>query len=204
MTSSLDKISFKRAIIKLTITILSFTFLIGCSSVNKIQEQLGNSQGNASSSANNMQNSDRSISASSTVDSKLVVYINNQYGFNFLLPQSWKGYSIVTSNWKGTDIKSGNIIETGSVISIRHPKWTSSIPRQDIPIMIFTLAQWELVRQEKLAVSSAPIGPSELGRNSKYVFALPARYNFAYPIGFEEVEKILEGKPFKATEFINK
>lgn len=64
--------------------------------------------------------------------------------------------------------------------------------------MIFTPEQWNLIEKEKLSVSAAPIGPSELGRNSKYVFALPARYNFAFPTGFEEVQKIIESKPLKA------
>ena len=41
------------------------------------------------------------------------------------------------------------------------------------------------------------MGPKELGRNSKYVFALPARYNFAFPTGFEEVEDILAGNPLQ-------
>jgi len=29
-----------------------------------------------------------------------VEYTNNQYGFKFALPTSWKGYSIVTGEWK--------------------------------------------------------------------------------------------------------
>lgn len=57
--------------------------------------------------------------------------------------------------------------------------------------MIFTLRQWN----ENLIVSAAPIGPSELGRNSRYVFALPPRYNYAFPDGYEEVEQILKDKP---------
>ena len=44
---------------------------------------------------------------------------------------------------------------------------------------------------------AAPINPGELGRNVKYVFALPARYNYAFPTGYQEVEKILEGKPLR-------
>jgi hypothetical protein len=58
--------------------------------------------------------------------------------------------------------------------------------------------QWALIQQEKLSVGAAPIGPSELGRNEKYIFALPARYNFAYLPGFEEVQKIIDSKSFKA------
>jgi hypothetical protein len=126
-------------------------------------------------------------------------YNNTEYGFNFSLPASWAGYSIVTMNWKGNmiDVQNGGNVE-GREFLIRHPLWTKDIPRQDIQIMVFTLLQWNQIKQEKLSVSAAPIGPSELGRNANYVFAIPARYNFAYPVGFEEVEKIIESKPFLA------
>jgi hypothetical protein len=64
--------------------------------------------------------------------------------------------------------------------------------------MIITLKQWDALQNEKFHISAAPIGPSELGRNDKYVFALPPRYNYAFPLGHEEVEKILNGNPLKA------
>ena len=64
--------------------------------------------------------------------------------------------------------------------------------------MVFTLAQWNAIQQEKFYVSAAPIGPSELGRNSTYVFGLPPRYNYAYITGWEEVDKILQGHSFHA------
>ncbi len=51
---------------------------------------------------------------------------------------------------------------------------------------------------DKFHIGSAPINPSELGRNTKYVFALPARYNFAYLTGYEEVEEIIGDKSFSA------
>ena len=57
--------------------------------------------------------------------------------------------------------------------------------------MVFTPEQWNLIQKEELAVSAAPIGPSELGQNAKYIFALPARYNYAFPVGFEEVQTII-------------
>lgn len=63
--------------------------------------------------------------------------------------------------------------------------------------MVFTLAEWDEVQQAKLTVGAAPIPPSELGRNAAYVFALPARYNYAFPTGYEEVAKILEGNPLR-------
>lgn len=63
--------------------------------------------------------------------------------------------------------------------------------------MIFTLTQWDLLQQKKFRIGAAPIGPKEIDRNSRFVFALPARYNYAFPTGYEEVEKILESSPLK-------
>jgi len=116
-----------------------------------------------------------------------LVYTNKTYGFRFALPDSWKGYSIIVKSWA-----------KGPLILIRHPLWTEANPRQDIPIMVLTLAQWELVQEGKLSVSAAPIGPDELARNSKYVFALPPRYNFAFLPGYEEVGEILKHDPLQA------
>jgi hypothetical protein len=127
-----------------------------------------------------------------------IVYTNIQYGFNFSLPSSWEGYTTVTSSWQGDMIEEPSQKLTGPEISIRHPLWTSTNPRQDIPIMIFTPAQWDLVQKERLSLGAAPIGPSELDHNVNYYFALPARYNFAYPSGFEEVDKIIANKPLQA------
>ncbi len=129
-----------------------------------------------------------------------IIYRNSRYGFSFSLPESWKGYSIVTDAWKGnTSGPGGDMpLAQGPLLSIRHPQWTAENPRQDIPIIIFTVLQWSDLQQDKFHIGAAPIGPSELGRNSKYIFALPARYNFAYPAGFEEVDMILRGKPLHA------
>ena len=137
-----------------------------------------------------------------TQSASSVVYRNTEYGFTFSLPASWKGYSIVAQKWQGFPMDTGDTSPSttsngifGPELLIRHPQWTSQNPRQDIPIMVFTVAQWDLVQQAKLVVSAAPIPPSELGRNATYVFALPARYNYAFPTGYQEVEKILEGTP---------
>ncbi|MBX5477046.1 MAG: hypothetical protein IRZ18_08000 [Clostridia bacterium] len=136
-------------------------------------------------------------------DANAIVYKNTEYGFTFTLPESWKGYSIVTGQWEGAAVDgqdAGKIVETGPMISIRHPQWTAEHPRQDIPIMIFTLAQWDALQQGKFHIGAAPINPSELGRNDQYVFALPARYNYSFPTGYEEVEQILEGHPLQAVD----
>ena len=112
-------------------------------------------------------------------------YTNTQYGFRFSLPATWEGYSIVTDTWQGHAVDSGGEIlaEEGPMISIRHPQWTAQKPRQDIPIMVFTTVQWNALQQGEFNVGAAPIGPRELGRNDLYVLALPARYNYAFPIG---------------------
>ncbi len=128
-----------------------------------------------------------------------VEYNNKEYGFIFSLPNDWNNYSIVEGKWTGNSINSSgsqNIgTEEGPMISIRNPKWTTNEPMQDIPIMIFTNKQWDSLKKDEFHIGAAPINPSELNHNTNYVFALPARYNFAFPKGFEEVEQILQNKP---------
>ncbi len=121
-------------------------------------------------------------------------YSNTTYGFSVQLPEDWVGYSIVADTWVGNPIGSAATYTSGPEILIRNPKWTSEAPYQDIPVMVFTLGQWNDLLAEKFHIGAAPIGPSELGRNSKYVLALPARYNFAYPLGYEEVDQIIQAK----------
>ena len=122
-----------------------------------------------------------------------VKYENKQYGFDFYLPEDWKGYSIIEEKWEG---RSGaDLVETGPQLLIRNPAWTQKDPHQDIPVMVFTIEQWNALQNEKFFVSAAPIGPSVLGSNSKYVFALPPRYNYAFPTGYEEVEEIMNSSP---------
>ncbi len=129
-----------------------------------------------------------------------LVYTNKQFGFTFRLPESWRGYSIITDRWEGIPIGGSEIIESGPLLSIRHPLWTSEKPRQDIPIMVFTIEQWDSLQREEFHIGAAPIGPRELGRNNSYVFALPARYNFAFPEGYEEVDQIIESNPLQTSE----
>jgi len=126
-----------------------------------------------------------------------VTYQNGEYGFVFSLPESWEGYTIVTEQWEGLPPGGSEPAEAGPLILIRHPDWRTDSPRQDIPIMVFTLSQWEALQAGEFHIGAAPIGPSELGRNGEYVFALPARYNYAFPEGYEEVEEILTGNPLQ-------
>ena len=134
--------------------------------------------------------------------SSSVYYGNTKYGFLINLPESWKGFTTFENNWSGMSVGAtdGNnyISEIGPLILVRHPLWTEKNPRQDIPVMVFTIDQWNRMQNDAFHIGAAPINPSELGRNTKYVFALPARYNFAYQAGFEEVDKIIQGKSLVA------
>lgn len=134
---------------------------------------------------------------------KSVVCTNKKYGFHFSLPRSWRGYSITIGEWEDGANRSysrGEVMPPpikGPLISIGHPLSTESNPRQDIPIMVFTVAQWKLVEEGKLFVSAAPIGPNELGRNAKCVFALPPRFNYACIYGWQEAKDIIQNHPLR-------
>lgn len=129
-----------------------------------------------------------------------LTYTNNDYGFSFSLPESWRGYAVLTSTWEGNAIgeKGDTPAAKGPLLLIRNPKWTVENKYQDIPIMVFTLAEWDRLQHDEFHIGAAPINPSELGRNARYIFALPARYNYAFPLGYEEVEQILASHPLRA------
>jgi hypothetical protein len=124
------------------------------------------------------------------------LYENAEFGFTFTLPKSWEGYQIVADSWEGISPDQKQM-ENGKILLIRHPEWTEAKPRQDIPIMIFTLKQWSSLEKGEFHIGAAPIGPIMLGQNNEFVFALPARYNFSFLEGYEEVETILENKPLQ-------
>jgi hypothetical protein len=126
------------------------------------------------------------------------VLYESPYGFCFSLPHDWTGFSIVNKEWQGYSLhdESGEMPK-GPMVLIRSPKWTEADPHEDIPIMVFTIKQWRELGNS-FTVSAAPFPPGELGRNKKYVFALPARYNYDFLDGYEEVGKILMGKPLHA------
>ncbi len=102
---------------------------------------------------------------------------------------------VLTGTWDGNLIGSTTgsvgVKTSGPKFTIRYPGWTAANSHEDMPVMVFTPDQWELILSQKLAVGAAPIPPSKLGQNSKYVFALPARYNFDYNTGWEEVDQLV-------------
>jgi bla regulator protein blaR1 len=135
-----------------------------------------------------------SIATDNTKREQSAVYLSRRYGFTVILPKSWKGYAVIPGTWTAADIQTGNV-ESGPSITIRHPLWTDAVPRQDIPILVLTTAQWN--QKQQFSFGAAPFGPSEIAHNAEFVFALPARYNYAFPFGYEEVEQILRGRPFR-------
>lgn len=120
-----------------------------------------------------------------------IEYRNEQYGFSMMLPESWKGYTVADDTWTGTSIDPGNegYRANGVRLFVNNPKGEKW---QEIPVMVFTLDQWKLVDEYKISVSAAPFNPSELGRNSKYVFALPPRWvGYADLLGQDEAQAIV-------------
>lgn len=119
-----------------------------------------------------------------------IAYKNTQYGFSLTMPESWKGYRVLWSEWEGNVFADdGAVTRTfrGPQLKIRHPNWNEVNPREDMPIMIFTVSQWN----EHPVVSAAPLDPAELGRNDRYVFAVPPRWDYDFAEGWEEAQKIL-------------
>jgi hypothetical protein len=123
-----------------------------------------------------------------------VEYTNAKYGFRFSLPSAWKGYTVVTEQWEASDAQKGSV-ERGPMVYIRPPDWTKEDPRQDIPIMVFTLTQWDSVEHGDYFVGGAAIVPGELGRNRKYAFAVSRRVEDSELVGAKEVNEILQHHP---------
>jgi hypothetical protein len=128
---------------------------------------------------------------------KKVVYTNHQYGFKFFLPESWRGFTVEEVQWDG-QINETRRMERGPEIVIHHPLDREDNPRQYIPIMVLTHCQWREIDDNSLVVSAAPYPPGEIGRNRKFVFAIPPRYTSEDLDGVEEVVSIFSGQPLRA------
>ena len=135
------------------------------------------------------------VQASNVTATSSVVYKNTQYGFTFNFPNDWNGYSIVSNTWNGNPLNSATGVQNGPKLLLRNPNWTSANHYEDIPVLVFTLDQWNSYVAGNFAVSAAPIAASELGRNDKYVFALPPRWDFDYSTGYQEADTIIQSNP---------
>ena len=122
-----------------------------------------------------------------------VVYTNTEFGFSYGFPLDWQGYSIVTNTWNGNPLN-GSAPTSGSKLLIRHPLWTTNAHYEDIPVLVFTISQWNSYQNGDFAIGAAPVEASEIARNSTYVFALPPRWDFDYSLGVKEAEHIVESK----------
>ncbi len=112
-----------------------------------------------------------------------LTYTDTTHNFSLELPKDWKGYTLVP----GT-------IQFGEIITLRHPLWTKENPYMDIPILIYPIAQWQVWEKNNFEgyPTAAPMGPTERGRNAKYVFATAPRYNYSFAPGWETVDTIVE------------
>jgi len=119
-------------------------------------------------------------------------YTNNQYGFRVSVPELWKGYSIQETKWDGLLI--GTAIHYGGPkIIIKNIKLEKENGFSGIPVMVVTPDVWKLMEEEKIAVSAAPIGPSKIGENSKYVFATPPRFiGFADDLNVDQANEVFQ------------
>lgn len=122
-------------------------------------------------------------------------YRNEALGLRVVLPDSWVGYGVTMFQWTAEDVASDaqdRTVARGPLIHIVHPSVAGGNPYQDIPIMVFAHEEWARVSGDhSWSVSAAPMPPTELARNDTYVFALPARYNYAFPPGWEEVDELI-------------
>jgi len=109
------------------------------------------------------------------------------------------GYSIIEDTWEGrtdTADRGEVVVERGPRLTIVNPQSTSAKQYQDIYIMVFSHPQWDSLQQGKFFVSAASIGPGELGRNRRYVFAVPPRMiDTDNTYGWREVVKIMRSNP---------
>ena len=119
-----------------------------------------------------------------------VRYHNVQYDFDFFLPASWHGYSVVTQQWG----KNRGVAENGPMLVLRHPRWTASDPYQDIPVLVFTRGQWDALHHGKLWPSVYAGGVmDEMLHNQKYVLGISSRYNANDSVkGWKEATGIVE------------
>ncbi len=165
--------------------ILTSALVLIAASCNK-QASVNNGQNNQSGSTQN---------SSETVQSTY----NNVYGFTINFPKDWDLKTELDQNLQGKDVSTGKIIEQVPEIIYRNPNWTESKHYEDIPVMVFTLGQWYLVSAGKISLGGAPISPTELSRSNRFVFALPARYNYDYAEGWQEADLIAH--TLKATDW---
>ena len=121
-------------------------------------------------------------------------YRNEQYGLAFYLPANWRGFEVSVNQWESqrnsTALDRAAVTERGPILVLRHPQWTASSPYQDIPIVVFTRAQWETHHPGTVGAGGLD---EEISHNSKYVFAISSRYNADDSVrGWKETSEVVK------------
>jgi hypothetical protein len=116
-----------------------------------------------------------------------VKYQNDTFGFSIELPGNWQGYTVnhIKEDIYDTGKVTANngVVDSFQIIELHHPLETAENPREVMPVMVFTPEQWEHIQKEEWSVV--------LGRNSQWIMALPARYNYDFKPGWEEVDQLV-------------
>lgn len=111
-------------------------------------------------------------------DAAAVTYHDAVYGFTFALTADWKNYSVLHDLWHSEQyderLDRDLAVAQGPIIILRHPRWTSASPRQDVPILVFTRDQWQADRQEGVYPGGVV---DEIAHNERYVIAAYSRFN---------------------------
>jgi hypothetical protein len=127
-----------------------------------------------------------------------VRYHSARYDLTFYLPASWRDYSVSVQQLDDERYSPAEdrqvIVGHTPMITLRHPQWQASAPYQDIPILVFTRAQWDALHHGELWPSIFAGGVmDELWHSRRFVFAMSSRYNAADEVrGWKEVADIVE------------
>lgn len=139
-----------------------------------------------------------STNVSRSSSSLVVQYHDARYGLTFFLPANWRGYSVSVREVEDQKYSASQdkLVTVGytPMITLRHPQWQAGAPYQDIPILIFTRAQWDALHQGELWPAIFAGGMmDELWHSQKFVFAMSSRYNLADEVsGTKEVADMVE------------
>lgn len=129
------------------------------------------------------------LKAASPAKTAVTVYKNGQYGFQFDFSSYWKkGYRMLSGSWKSDHG------QTGPLLTFRNANWTAGSPTTDIPLEIFTVAQWDQMQNLKFHVGGSQSYPLEVGRNAVYVFALDSRWSMYGKADFSSVRQMLKAE----------
>jgi hypothetical protein len=123
-----------------------------------------------------------------------VLYHNSEYGLDFSLPESWRGYSVLVQRWESSAHKPAldQDVTVGHrpVIVLRNPAWRADDPRQDIPILVFTREQWAADMQDGIYAGGVTY---EISHNGRFVFGIHSRFNWDESVkGTEEAGEIVD------------